>query len=171
MFTTTKEIDFSCHPQARLTALLSVADNFMPLSWHTPISKSPLRYAVCVRDENRSYELLHKTKEFALNFLDFSYIEAFEKSGSMHGGDKFALTHLKPKKAETIDAVLIEEAYMIYECKVIDILNYGDHDVFISEVTLIHNRDVADAELILFLGKGYYETTSKNPQRVTRTKI
>jgi len=171
MFRTTQELDPSCHPQARLTALLSVADNFMPLSWHMPISKSPFRYAVSIRDENKSYEILHKTKEFALNFLDYTYIETLRRSGSMHGGDKFAQTNLTPKKAETIGATLIEEAYMIYECKVIDILNYGDHDIFISEVTIIHNKDVKDIEPTLFLGKGYYETISKNPHRFTRNII
>lgn len=168
MFTTTKELDASCHAQARPTALLSVADNFMPLSWHMAISKSPLCYAVCVRDENSSYDLLHINQQFALNFLDYSYIEAYEKSGSQHGGDKFTLCGLHQKKAQSVNATLIEEAYMIYECRVIDVLNYGDHDIFISKVTLIHNRDVEDIQPTLFIGKGYYETTSQNPQRVER---
>lgn len=140
----------------------------MPLSWHMPISKSPLRYAVCIRDENISYNLLHINKQFALNFLDFSYIEAYDKSGGKHGGDKFSLTHLTRKKAQNINATLIEEAYMIYECKIIDILNYGDHDVFISEVSLIHNKVVENVKPTLFTGQGYYETTACYPQRVEK---
>jgi len=168
MFTTTLTLDKSCHSQPRLTALLSVADNFMPLSWHMPISKSPLRYAVCVRDENKSYDLLHINQQFALNFLDISYLEAYEKSGNTHGGDKFSLTNLTRKKAQSINATLIEESYMIYECKVIDILNYGDHDIFISEINLIHNKKVDSVKPALFLGHGFYETISENPQRVQR---
>lgn len=169
MFTTTKTLDTSCHAQPRPTALLSVADNFMPLSWHMPISKFPFRYAICVRDENSSYDLLHVNQQFALNFLDFSYIEAYEKSGSMHGGDKFKATKLTPKKADKINAKLIEEAYMIYECKVIDILNYGDHDVFVADVLCIHNKQSKeDVQPTLFMGKGFYETTSKNPKRIER---
>lgn len=168
MFTKTKSIDESCHVQPRPTALMSVEDNFMPLSWHMPISKSPLRYAICVRDENKSYEMLHKTKEFALNFLDYDYIEAYDKSGRVHGTNKFELTNLSPKKAELIDTTLIEESYMIYECKIIDIVNYGDHDVFISEVLLIHNKKVEDVKSTLFQGRGFYETTSQSPKRVKR---
>lgn len=170
MFSVTQELDATCHTQARPTALLSVENNFMPLSWHTPISKSPLRYAVCVRDENKSYELLHKNREFALNFLNFLYIEAYDKSGSNHGGDKFSETNLTQKKAQSIKSTLIEEAYMIYECKVIDILNYGDHDIFIADVVLIHNKEIEDVSPTLFLGQGYYDTTSKNPQRILRKK-
>lgn len=168
MFTTTKIIDATCHKQPRPTALLSVEDNFMPLSWQTPISKSPMRYAVCVRDENDSYELLKKNKQFGLNFLDYSYIQAYDKSGRVHGGDKFALTNLTRKHAEHINASLIEEAYMIYECKVIDIISYGDHDVFIADVILIHNKKVENVKPTLFLGQGYYETTTQNPKRVPR---
>lgn len=168
MFSVTKNLDNTCHKQARTTALLSVENNFMPLSWHMPVSKSPLRYAVCVRDENLSHELLHVNKEFALNFLDFSYIEAYDKSGCVHGGDKFALTNLMPKKAETINTTLIEEAYMIYECKVIEVLSYGDHDIFIADVNLIHNKEVDAISPTLFLGQGYYDTTTNNPQRVQR---
>jgi len=170
MFTTTPILDSSCHPQPRPTALLSVEDNFMPLSWQMPISKSPLRYAVCVRDENKSYELLHKNKEFALNFLDYDYIEAYDKSGQVHGTNKFELTGLTPKSAKVINSKLIEESYMIYECKIIDILNYGDHDIFISEVVLIHNKKIDKVKPCLFLGKGYYETTSLSPKRVKREK-
>lgn len=170
MFTTTKLIDDSCHKQPRPTAFLSVDDNFMPLSWQMPISKTPMRYAVCVRDENKSYDLLKSNKEFALNFLDHSFIEAYDKSGRVHGGDKFSLTNLTRKKAEIINTSLIEEAYMIYECKVIDVINYGDHDIFIADVILIHNKKVEDVNPTLFLGQGYYETTSKNPKRVPREK-
>ncbi|HHH37600.1 MAG TPA: flavin reductase family protein [Epsilonproteobacteria bacterium] len=168
MFTTAKSPDTTSHAQPRPVTLLSVGHNFMPLSWHMPVSKSPFRYAVCVRDENISHGLLHRYREFALNFLDFSYIEAYEKSGSSHGGEKFGLTDLTPKKADTITTTLIEEAYMIYECRIIDITGYGDHDIFVADVTMIHNKKVEVVKPVLFLGQGYYETTSHNPQRIAR---
>jgi flavin reductase (DIM6/NTAB) family NADH-FMN oxidoreductase RutF len=171
MFTTTTIIDETCHKQPRPTALLSVEENFMPLSWQTPISKSPMRYAVCVRDENKSYDLLHVNREFALNFLDYSYIEAYDKSGRIHGSDKFSLTGLTRKEARYISSSLIEEAYMIYECKVVDIISYGDHDVFIADVILIHNKKVKDVKPTLFLGQGYYETATQKPKRVLRKNI
>jgi len=168
MFTTTKILNSDCHPQPRLTGLLACADNFMPMSWHMPVSKSPFRYAVAIRDENKTYDLVHTLKEFSINFMDSSYINAMESSGSMHGGDKFKETGLTPMKAQNIKSTLIEEAYMIYECKVVEIENYGDHDIFIVDVLCIHNKKQEDVNPTLFLGRGYYETTSKNPQRVER---
>jgi flavin reductase (DIM6/NTAB) family NADH-FMN oxidoreductase RutF len=168
MFSTTKTLNSECHPQPRLTAFLACGENFMPMSWHMPVSKSPFRYAVAIRDENKTYDLVHMLEEFSINFIDSAYIEALETSGSMHGGDKFKETGLTPKKAEHIKSTLIEEAYMIYECKVTEVVNFGDHDVFVADVVCIHNKKVEDVSPTLFLGRGYYETTSKNPRRVER---
>lgn len=169
MFQTTKKLDAKSHPQPRSCVLMGCQKNFMPLSWHMPVSRDPFRYAIAVRDENYSYDLLHEIKEFSLNFLDMRYLKAFDLSGQVHGDDveKFTLTGLHPKKASTIHSVLIEEAYMIYECKVCDIVNYGDHDIFIADVALIHNKE-EEVEPVLFLGKGYYDTLAKKVQRVER---
>lgn len=171
MFTTTKILNAQCHPQPRLSALLVCGENFMPMAWHMPVSKSPFRYAVAIRDENKTYDLVHMLGEFSINFMDFSYIEAMEISGSMHGGDKFGATGLHSKEPQEIKSLLIEEAYMIYECKVVEVANFGDHDLFIVDVLTIHNRELADVSPTLFLGRGYYETTSKNPQRVERPSV
>ncbi|MDD2906870.1 MAG: flavin reductase family protein, partial [Sulfurimonas sp.] len=151
-------------------ALLSCADNIMPLSWHMPLSKEPFRYAICVRDENYSHDLLHINQHFALNFLDYSYMSAYDTTGAIHGKgvDKFTLAKLTRKKAEKIRTTLIEESYMIYECKVIDILNYGDHDVFVADVVCIHNKNSIEVAPTLFLGGGYYDTTTQNPKRRQR---
>ena len=168
MFTTTQILNEDCHPQPRLSALLGCGENLMPLSWHMPVSKAPFRYAVAIRPENRSYDLVHTLGEFSINFLDYAYREAMQKAGSVHGGDKFAVTGLHPKEAIDIKSKLVEESYMIYECKVVEILNFGDHDIFVADVLRIHNSDEKGSEPTLFLGRGYYDTTTQNPQRIER---
>ena len=168
MFTTTKILNSECHPQPRLCALLVCGENFMPLSWHMPVSKSPFRYAVAIRDENKTYDLVHMLGEFSINFLDFSYREAMEISGSMHGGEKFDATGLHAKEPQEIKSKLIEEAYMIYECKVAEVQNFGDHDIFIVDVLCIHNKEDKNVSPTPFLGHGYYDTTTNKPQRVER---
>ena len=163
MFETTVNLDSSCHPQPRLVAMLSVEDNLMPLSWHMPLSKEPFIYAVSMRSSNFSHELMMKNREFALNFLDFKYAEKHRKMGDVHGFEcnKFVESGLTQKDAKIIKATLIEESYMIYECQIIDVLNYGDHDMFVARVVLIHNRENGTFEPTLFLGKGRYETLSR----------
>jgi flavin reductase (DIM6/NTAB) family NADH-FMN oxidoreductase RutF len=162
MFDTTFNLDESCHPQPRVVAMLSVEDNLMPLSWHMPISKEPFIYAVSMRSSNFSHELIMKKKAFALNFLDYRYVLIHRGMGDMHGFDKnkFQESGLTKKEPKIIESALIEESYMIYECELVDVHNYGDHDVFISKVACIHNKKEEGFEPTLFLGRGRYETVS-----------
>ena len=37
-------------------ALLTVGENFLPLAWWTPISKSPFRFLIAVERENYSFK-------------------------------------------------------------------------------------------------------------------
>ncbi len=98
---------------------------------------------------------------------------AYHRTGETHGQnrDKFKESRLSKKDATIIKTKLIEEAYMIYECRVIDILNYGDHDLFIADVNIILNKQEKDIAPTLFMGKGTYETTSKNPQQIQRDTV
>lgn len=173
MFNTSSQLDEKCHSQPRLAALLTCGNNIMPLAWHMPVSKSPFRYAVAVRSENHTHMLIQKHKEFALNFLDISYQHAYQICGETHGDnvDKFELTGLNKKPPSSIKTTLIEEAYMIYECTLVDIINYGDHDVFIADVNLIVNNDIQKVEPTLFMGKGYYDTLKGEPIRTERNSI
>lgn len=172
MFNTSLHLDEQCHIQPRPTALLTCENNIMPLSWHMPVSRSPFRYGVAVRKENHTHYLLKKHREFALNFLDVSHQGAYQMSGELHGGysDKFELCGLCPKQALTIETTLIQEAYMIYECTLIDIISYGDHDLFIGDVNIILNKDIKTVEPTLFLGKGYYDTLTGKPIRMKRNE-
>jgi len=171
MFNTTLNLDEKSHSQPRLAALLTCGNNIMPLAWHMPVSKSPFRYAVAVRSENHTHELLKKNREFAINFLDISYQYAYQVCGEVHGDnvDKFKLSGLHKKSASSIESTLIEEAYMIYECTLIDIINYGDHDIFIADVNLILNKETKDVEPTLFMGKGYYNTIKGESIRLKRS--
>ncbi len=170
MFNTSLHLDEKCHAQPRIAALLTCGSNIMPLAWHMPVSKEPFRYAVAIRSENHTHDLIKKNREFALNFLDISYQDAYQKSGDIHGGsvDKFELSGLHQKDALSIESTLIEEAYMIYECILVDIISYGDHDIFVADVNLILNKETKEAKPTLFLGKGYYDTLLGDPIRLKR---
>jgi flavin reductase (DIM6/NTAB) family NADH-FMN oxidoreductase RutF len=171
MFNTSLHLDEKCHAQPRIAALLTCGDNIMPLAWHMPVSKSPFRYAVAIRSENHTHTLIKENKEFALNFLDIAYQHAYQVCGEVHGQniDKFELSGLHKKGASSIQSTLIEEAYMIYECTLIDIINYGDHDIFIADVNLILNKETKEVEPTLFMGKGYYDTVTGEPVRLQRS--
>ena len=65
MFKIYNTLENANHAQPRVTALLACQDNLMPASWHMPVSKSPFRYAVAVREENYTHQLLTQKGSFA----------------------------------------------------------------------------------------------------------
>jgi flavin reductase (DIM6/NTAB) family NADH-FMN oxidoreductase RutF len=144
--------------QPRVTALLSCYGNLMPLSWHMPISKTPFRYAVAVRDENVSHALLQEHRSFTLNFMPFEYYETIDAMGRVHGDtlDKYDQSEFQGATVSDANHLLLKEADFIYECQIIDTYQNGDHTIFISDVSAVHVSEDPSHKPALFLGRGRY---------------
>lgn len=149
--------------QPRITAVLACQNNLMPASWHMPISKSPFRYAVAVREENYTHQLLETHKRFTLNFLPFELYETINTMGQIHGDkeDKLAKSGLESAK-DTQGNVLLRAADFIYVCQVCDTYKNGDHTIFIADVQAIHVNQEQSNHPMLFLGRGRYTTIQKS---------
>jgi flavin reductase (DIM6/NTAB) family NADH-FMN oxidoreductase RutF len=153
----------AAHSQPRVTTLLACGENLMPASWHMPISKSPFRYAVAVREENYTHTLLEKNGSFTLNFLPLGYYETVDKLGRIHGDkeDKLILSGLKVKGKERHSNVLLSASDFIYACEVCDRYKNGDHTIFIADVMQIYVNETQSNQPMLFSGRGRYMTISK----------
>jgi flavin reductase (DIM6/NTAB) family NADH-FMN oxidoreductase RutF len=147
--------------QPRVTALLSCQQNLMPLSWHMPISREPFRYAIAMRDENITHQMLPKYGSFTLNFLPFSYHEKIDQAGRFHGDtvDKLKLCELVSSSTDQNGNLILDDSDFVYECTIIDTYQNGDHTIFISEVTQIWVQEDRPQSPTLFLGRGQYTTT------------
>ena len=167
MFHTHTSLEKSNHSQPRVTAVLACKENLMAASWHMPISKSPFRYAVAVRDENYTHSLLKSHGAFSLNFLPFEHREIVDMTGRIHGNvkEKLSQSNLKVEGKDDTGNVLLSASDFIYECKVCDTYRNGDHTVFIADVRKIHVNDMQSNSPLLFLGKGTY-TTIQPPIRI-----
>jgi flavin reductase (DIM6/NTAB) family NADH-FMN oxidoreductase RutF len=160
MFNTYTTLEESHHSQPRVATLLSCQNNLMPTSWHMPISKSPFRYAIAVREENYTHSLLEKHGSFALNFLPFAYVEVMDEMGRLHGDahKKFELSGLESHGVDTEGNLLLSASDFIYCCKVCERYQNGDHTIFIADVTLIHVNETQSHQPMLFSGRGRYHT-------------
>jgi len=163
MFTTYNTLEKATHAQPRVTALLACQENLMPASWHMPISKSPFRYAVAVREENFTHQLLEKYGSFTLNFLPFEYSEMIDQMGKIHGNDedKLAKSGLEVEDKDMHQNVLLSASDFIYECEVCDTYKNGDHTIFIVDVKKIHINELQSTKPIFFSGRGRYGTMGK----------
>jgi len=160
MFKTYNTLEQATHSQPRVTAILACQNNLMPASWHMPISKSPFRYAVAVREENFTHWLLEKHKSFTLNFLPFEHHEMIDMIGKVHGDteDKLIKSGLAIEGRDNHHNVLLSASDFIYECEVYDTYKNGDHTIFVADVKAIHVNEIQSGKPILFSGRGKYAT-------------
>ena len=160
MFKTYDTLEQATHSQPRVTALLACQSNLMPASWHMPISKSPFRYAVAVREENFTHRLLEEHKSFTFNFLPFEHHEMIDMVGKVHGDseDKLTKSGLSIEGMDSHHNVLLSASDFIYECEVCDTYKNGDHTIFIADVKTIHVNEIQSGKPILFSGRGRYAT-------------
>jgi|GEM_PF-791283 len=163
MFNTYTTLENANHSQPRVAALLACQDNMMPASWHMPISKSPFRYAVAVREENYTHQLIQEHNSFTLNFLPFEHYETVSLMGKLHGNmdDKLAQSKLQIEGEDRFKNVLLSASDFIYECVVCDTYRNGDHTIFIADVVKIHVNEQQSAEPMLFSGRGRYGTVGE----------
>ncbi|GIT97495.1 hypothetical protein TSL1_03160 [Sulfurovum sp. TSL1] len=163
MFKTYDTLEEATHTQPRVTALLACQHNLMPASWHMPVSKSPFRYAVAVREENYTHALLEKHRSFTLNFLPFDHYETVSMMGKIHGDieDKLSKSGLVVEGIDSNENVLLSASDFIYECRVCDTYKNGDHTIFIADVSNIHVNEKQSHKPMLFSGRGKYATVEE----------
>lgn len=101
----------------------------------------PVVVGLAIMPSRYSYELIERSGEFGVNFPTADLVEVVDRCGSVSGrkvGDKFAHVGLTPFPATKIKAPLIVECPVNLECKVVDIIPAGDHDLFRGEVVAQH---------------------------------
>jgi flavin reductase (DIM6/NTAB) family NADH-FMN oxidoreductase RutF len=84
--------------------------------------------------------MIQKTGEFCVNLTteDLAYATDFCGVRSGKDIDKFKETGLTRKKGIHIQAPLIKESPVNIECRVIETMKYGSHDMFVAEVLAVH---------------------------------
>lgn len=142
--------------------------NIITIAWTGIINTDPPLTYISVRKSRYSYDLLLKNRGFVINLVDEKTAFAADYCGVKSGRDvdKFLAQKLTPLPAETVKAPLIEECPVNIECKVLDIVSYPTHDMFIAEIVKVHadkslmdqkgKLRLEDASLICFCHGAYY---------------
>jgi flavin reductase (DIM6/NTAB) family NADH-FMN oxidoreductase RutF len=102
------------------------------------VSQVPPLLAVSISKTFATYQLIEKSKEFAINLIADSQQDLAGKFGSLHGFevDKFKEFGVKTETASVIKAPLIIGCFANIECRVKTSLwdVEGDHAIYIAEV-------------------------------------
>lgn len=140
-----KEIEPSYKPLHPRPAYLIVSGvpgelNVMAASWVMPVSEEPLRLALALDRETKTFELIEKYGEFTVNIVDAKLVDKVYKAGTLSGKevkDKLALIGLKTTPSIKIKTPGIEEALGIIEAKVWKSIDVGEVRLYIADILAI----------------------------------
>lgn len=110
--------------------------NVVAIAWHTGLCYNPPHICISVGETKASHKLLKAAMDFTLNFISHDKLDAMHYCGRHSGDevDKFKACGLTPAKSKTVSSPYIKESYAHLECKVVNIVRVGDHDLFIARV-------------------------------------
>ena len=120
--------------------------NIITVAWAGLICTHPPRVSISVRPTRHSYHLIKDSGEFVINLTPAKLIRECDYCGIYTGAkvDKFAKTGLHKAPASSVACPVIEECPLALECKVIDVIPQGTHDLFLADVVAV---DVDDSLL------------------------
>ncbi len=102
------------------------------------VSQVPPLIAVSVSKAFATYQLIEKSKEFAINVIADNQLDMAQKFGHVHGYeiDKFKEFGIATESASKIGAPLVSGCFANIECRVKSSLwdVEGNHTIYISEV-------------------------------------
>ena len=131
--------------------------NIITLSFCMPVSKEPPLIACAIGKTTYSFKLINETKEFIIN-VPSKELKAKIYYCGFHSGfqvDKFKETGLTPLLAHSVKAPIIAECVAYMECKVIEIIETGDKNLFIGEVIEAYaDEDIVKGEKKIEYARG-----------------
>lgn len=126
--------------------------NIIVLSWSMPASFVPKLVAISVGKTRHSHKLIMDSGEFVLCVPSLEMKDAVVFCGTHSGRkvDKFSETGLTPVGAKKVKPPLIAEAVSNNECRVVGVLDAGDHTIFVGEVVAAYVSDEPKRPLYSF---------------------
>ncbi|MFA6796461.1 MAG: flavin reductase family protein [Bacilli bacterium] len=115
-------------------------DNALVVAYCGNCSYDPIRVMIGIVPSRFSYHMVKENGCFVVHLLDKSQKKLYECAGTKSGrdGDKLKEYGIKLKQADTVNAGYIEECPIAIECKVVDSIVTGSHEMFIADVLKVH---------------------------------
>ncbi len=117
--------------------------NILTIGWTGILSTIPPRTYISVRPQRHSYKLLKSTGEFVINLTKADQAKVVDYVGIYTGAkvDKFKECKLTKLASKEVKAPTIAECPLALECRVIEVIPMGTHDVFIADIVSVSCDD------------------------------
>lgn len=154
-------------------ALITTADgeghtDLMTAAWVGTVCSDPVMVSVSIRPSRLTHDYIEKTGEFVINLTTRRLVKAADYAGVRSGRDedKWQTCGLTPLASQQIGAPGIAESPVCLECRVVQKIPLGSHDMYIAEVlsTSVDDAlldesgrlDLRKADLIAYSHGEYY---------------
>lgn len=121
--------------------------NIITIGWTGILSTHPARTYVSVRPSRHSHEMLRLGGEFVINLTRASQARAVDFAGIYTGAkvDKFEALGLTRVASREVAPPTIAECPVALECRVVEVIPMGTHDVFIADILSVSaDEDILD---------------------------
>ena len=123
--------------------------NIITIGWTGILSTIPPRTYISVRPERYSYKILKEKREFVINLTTAKQAREVDYVGIYTGAkvDKFKECGFTKLESKEVSAPTIAECPFALECRVIEIIPMGTHDVFIADIVSVSSDEsIIDTE-------------------------
>jgi len=140
------------HFAAGVTIVTTVGDDARPFGLtataFTSVSLEPPLVLVCVDKRSDSHPHFHTSRVFAVNFLAHDH-EHLSRRFAVSGGDKFGDLSMR---TGVTGAPILADALGHLECRTVEIIDAGDHTIFLGQVEA---ADAREGEPLLYFCGAY----------------
>lgn len=135
--------------------------NAAPIAWTAPLSMEPPFIGCVIHPHRHTADMIRFSEEFAINIPGPSLVKQTAFLGSQTGlnTNKLEASGLELFNGQRIEAPLIEGCLAWIECGLQDVIQIGDHTLFVGKVVRVQALDEAYAQRWLLKERRYSPLT------------
>ena len=110
--------------------------NLAAIAWAGICCSTPPALQLSIRKNRHTYAAIVEKRAFTVNIPPANRAEQADFCGMVSGSrvDKFAAAKLTPKRGEFTEAPIVVEFPVCMECRLLNVIEIGSHDLFVGEV-------------------------------------
>ena len=115
-------------------------NNALVVGFAANASLDPAMVMIGIIPKRFSHHMVKETGEFVINLPAKGFEKEFQYLGSKSGKDedKFAVLNIDWENGEKVNAPMLTACPVTIECKVVDSIQPGSHELFIASVEAVH---------------------------------
>jgi len=132
-------------------------NNVMAVGWVAIASDEPKMFVLGIDEQACTYQNIIETKQFVVAFPSEKMSKETLFAGSVHGyrRDKIKETGLKIQEASAVNAPILVDAVVNFECLLVEITKPGDCPLIVGKVVCAWENTDRQLKRLYTVGKGY----------------